>query len=391
MVTSPVSAAGKAGEHFLALDSLRGICALAVCLYHFRTTGIISGLPFVRNSWLFVDFFFVLSGFVIASAYGERIAGGAVSVGRFMWLRMGRIYPLHLAVLLAMIALELLLMFADFGSVTQRESFTGPRTLSALASNLALLHSFGVHSYLSWNIPSWSIAAEMWMYLVFAVVCAVAGRRWPPILWLGGALAALWLAIASPRGLNVHYDLGFVRCLFGFATGTFVFWLYRRSDLPGGTLPELAAAAGVIAFVTLLPGGDAGTLLAPFVFGAAILVFAGSRGRVTRVMKFSPFVWLGTISYSTYMIHAFVQARIGDVMTLFGRHIGITQAGFGADPAFSGDILTGAAWKLDLLTLAMLGVVIIGGSVSYLVLERPLREWSRRVAIGRGRTGERLG
>lgn len=54
----------------------------------------------MRNAYLFVDFFFVLSGFVIASTYQERIAGG-FSVWRFMLLRLGRLYPLHIAVLVA--------------------------------------------------------------------------------------------------------------------------------------------------------------------------------------------------------------------------------------------------------------------------------------------------
>lgn len=73
------------------LDALRGICALLVVLVHFRSNGYIAQLPVLRNGWLFVDYFFVLSGFVIAHSYGARLASGEVSVARFMGLRMGRI------------------------------------------------------------------------------------------------------------------------------------------------------------------------------------------------------------------------------------------------------------------------------------------------------------
>lgn len=62
-------AGAVAGERFLVLDSWRGICALLVALFHFPTGSMISQSAFVGSSYLFVDFFFVLSGFVLASGY----------------------------------------------------------------------------------------------------------------------------------------------------------------------------------------------------------------------------------------------------------------------------------------------------------------------------------
>jgi peptidoglycan/LPS O-acetylase OafA/YrhL len=87
-------------QHYLALDSLRAICATLVVFYHFEGVTIIGSVPFVRNAFLFVDFFFVLSGFVIASSYAERVAAG-LPIPKFMFLRLGRLYPLHAIVLLA--------------------------------------------------------------------------------------------------------------------------------------------------------------------------------------------------------------------------------------------------------------------------------------------------
>ena len=59
---------------FTALDGWRGICALLVALYHFHATSHVEQLGLVRNAYLFVDFFFVLSGFVITYAYADRLA-----------------------------------------------------------------------------------------------------------------------------------------------------------------------------------------------------------------------------------------------------------------------------------------------------------------------------
>ena len=61
--------------HFLALDGLRGVAAFAVVLYHL---GEVFGPPIPVNAPLAVDFFFMLSGFVLAHAYGERLRAGPV-------------------------------------------------------------------------------------------------------------------------------------------------------------------------------------------------------------------------------------------------------------------------------------------------------------------------
>ena len=105
MVT-PAERANQAGAHrYVALDSLRGIAALAVAVFHIQARDGFTTLPFFRASNQFVDFFFVLSGFVIARAYGDRLAAG-FPIRTFLWLRLGRVWPLHFAVLLVYIAIE---------------------------------------------------------------------------------------------------------------------------------------------------------------------------------------------------------------------------------------------------------------------------------------------
>lgn len=373
---SVVPAAAR--NHYLALDSLRGLCALAVVLFHFRSDGVISNLPFVRHSWMFVDFFFVLSGFVIAAAYAKRFEDRTVGLTAFMGLRFGRIYPLHLFILLAMLALEIMLLLLDFSGVTSRAPFHGNRSLDALVSNLALLHSFGVEDRLTWNGPSWSIAAEMWMYLLFAVTFLVFRRAGWLVLLLLGALAALLLFYHSPNALNTTYSMGFVRCLYGFALGTGMFWLSQRQLAPAGTLWEIGAAIVVVLFVSQIGGGLL-TLLAPWVFAAAVLVFAQGKGKLSHSLEGRHFVWLGAISYSTYMIHSFIQARIGDVIKLFGAPFGLALTPTSRNTEFPSEAISGPALTLDLLTMAMLLVVIGCASLTYKWVETPCREWSRRI------------
>ena len=82
-------------SRFHVLDAWRGIAALLVALERLHAHGVFYSLPFVRNSYLFVDFFFVLSGFVIAHAYADKITD-ARSALTFALRRFGRLWPLHI-------------------------------------------------------------------------------------------------------------------------------------------------------------------------------------------------------------------------------------------------------------------------------------------------------
>src|SRR5690606_39856368 len=87
---------------------------------------------FIQHSYLFVDYFFVLSGFVIAHAYAGRLAT-ARDGRRFMVRRLGRVWPLHVLVLAAFIGLELARALFHFDCVTP---FTGDRSVEAIFTNL---------------------------------------------------------------------------------------------------------------------------------------------------------------------------------------------------------------------------------------------------------------
>ena len=94
-------------------------------MFHFRVTSHVNDLAVVQHGWLFVDFFFVLSGFVLAHAYGERLRSGQVDGFRFMLLRIGRIYPLHLVLLATMILFEGMLATGILPRLASESHFRG--------------------------------------------------------------------------------------------------------------------------------------------------------------------------------------------------------------------------------------------------------------------------
>src|ERR1700709_560293 len=172
-----MSGAAHISTRFRALDGWRGVCALLVAAHHIEVHGFLYWQPLIRNAWLFVDFFFVLSGFVIAHAYGAHLEKGP-EIKAFVIRRFGRLWPLHAAMLLALIGLELAHLAIAHGHPIPgaRPAFPAGRAPSAILTNLFLVQSLGLHPYETWNGPAWSISTEFYTYLIFAAVCFVAPR-----------------------------------------------------------------------------------------------------------------------------------------------------------------------------------------------------------------------
>jgi len=361
----------SAANRFRSLDALRGICALFVAAYHFNTGGVVGALPLVQHSWIFVDYFFVLSGFVIAFSYGERIESREISVGRFAALRFGRIYPLHLAMIAAFALLDVALYVAGnaFSSVTVHEPFTGPRSPSSLLSNLLLLHSFGLDPAPTWNHPSWSIAAEMWSYLLFAMVL-LAPRRLIP--WIAGSLTvgALGVLVMTKPSIEAMQDLGFVRCVYGFGLGFLLFRVFRKVGPIGGHAAELSTLALVVLFVSLAQGRW--TFAAPPVFALEIYVLASARGIVSKILTYPPFQLLGLVSYSIYMIHIFVEGRAVQLLHFAAPQLTRWE---GAQLVISPPSRAVG----DAILLSVLSLLVACSYASYRLIEKPGREFARNL------------
>jgi peptidoglycan/LPS O-acetylase OafA/YrhL len=276
---------------FVALDSLRGFCALAVALFHFPLVSGLAENGFIRHSYLFVDFFFVLSGFVIAGSAEGKLSGTMERVG-FLLKRLGRLWPLHLGMLAVFIVAAVLK--GEVGS-DERHS------LEAIATNVLMIHAWGVHHDLTWNDPSWSISVEWLLYLLFAGLSFVTWRRW---LYAGLVLVGIGaLFFFAPNGMGSTFDFGVARGLAGFFIGALITRMPLR---PFGVWAEIAAVLGVAVFVGL----GQSLFVAPFVFGAAVYVFAGSKGAIGNALRAKPFEWLGHRSYAIYMVHAAVVAAL---------------------------------------------------------------------------------
>src|SRR6266478_8622470 len=144
------------------------------------------GFGIIRSGWLFVDFFFVLSGFVITHACRTEIAHPGDAL-QFIRRRFFRLYPLHFCTLCAVLAWSLLFYaarmigaarFPELFQVSQTNLFDG--LFEKIVRHLILLQGFVAESDVGLNGPSWSISVEFWTYILFAICCLALGAR---LLW----------------------------------------------------------------------------------------------------------------------------------------------------------------------------------------------------------------
>lgn len=296
---------------FNNLDGWRGVFALLVAIYHLRLQFWGYDFFLFRNAFLFVDFFFVLSGFVLAHSYIARLNNSAERWS-FVIKRWGRLWPLHIVTLFALVVLEGIKywLVSDAGASAGALPFSGDSAPSTLIPNVLMIHGLGFASETSWNYPSWSISCEFFAYLLFAIIVSV----WPTrkiIVFAIAALAGVAVLAWYPATIGITTNFAFARAVYGFFVGAVSYLIWAkfagRNALTGmaAHLLELAIVALILWFIWAFPK-DYVSLLAPVLFAAAIMMFATSRGVLSALLETAPMQAIGKWSYSIYMVHVVI-------------------------------------------------------------------------------------
>jgi peptidoglycan/LPS O-acetylase OafA/YrhL len=280
---------------FTQLDALRFLFALVVAVGHsigFKLT-LVHG-PFA------VDFFFVLSGFVLSHALIAR----GVSIREFTWARFARLYPLHLATLLWMV-----------GPV-MRDGGDPASTGGAFAINIFMLQGLGFLNDYSWNFPAWSIGVEFIVnvLILYPIVRArsllaaliVVGLSQAVILLTWGAVYDLF-AIEHAWGPLI--TAGILRGTAGIVLGYLLYeaYLYVSTRIDHTRYVHLATAfecTTLILLVVSLGIDDARWNVLPVPLSTLlVLQMATVPGRLSTLFQTRIFSALGEMSYSVYLLH----------------------------------------------------------------------------------------
>ncbi|WP_343611257.1 acyltransferase [Novosphingobium sp.] len=289
----------------MTLDAMRGLAALAVAVFHVYN-------PLVPGGYLAVDFFFVLSGFVLDRTYRPRFAAG-LGVRAFMLARFARLWPLHLCGLVLCFGWLAVLVA---GNATDIGWGT---LLSGLAANLLFLPSVAGRDISPINPPAWSLLMEFGANALMALFAIRRSTRGLTVLL---AIAAVVLVIdltltqsltpfvdnASIVKVGYHWGdvhLGVVRTIFSFLTGM-VLSRHLEGRLPRVSRWSLAVLAlGAVPLFLPLSGWSRFALDLGFILLLSpALVLAGASLEMPAAFS----VWgerLGAISYPLYAVHFF--------------------------------------------------------------------------------------
>ena len=379
---------GDRMKRLYSLDALRGVAALAVVVWHWQHFFAISGTwqkvwyrdwqpfywllkPLYLEGWAAVDLFFALSGFVFFWLYREAIHTGKVKAGKFALLRFSRLYPLHVLTLFVVLGLQTL-FHHQTGTFFIFPADDWGRFAAQLVVGQQWLPPTDDQTF---NGPAWTVSIEAGLYVLFFVLCR---------LGLNGWRSALAVAVAGIFLLDWHSAIA--RGMMGFFLGGVAYfamdWVRarRRAKAISWTMCVLALLLWALIVVEILYGplhaacawisdrvpdnwdfysdnsDEFFQLL--YIFGVIPLsVAALALSEAVLGARYERFVYLGDISYSTYMIHFPLQLGCALLALTFGFGPAIFMHG----------------WAM----LAFYAVLIGLGSLSYFFYEKPAQAFIR--------------
>jgi peptidoglycan/LPS O-acetylase OafA/YrhL len=316
--------------HFAELDGMRGLLAIVVMLFHYGLStmiGQISRGALPNSNWgLCVDFFFLLSGFVLCHSFVRRPVGA----GEFLWRRIFRLAPMYFVTTV----LALLFVQDKFSNFEINTNFVLFQPL------------FGTQSI---NFAAWSVPLELYLPL-FAVAAA------PLIATMSSRFAMGAFAIATLLGSLACYvyqsdiDLELTRAAAGLSGGALLY--YRRLNRIAAKPSALLALLGISGAILIMAVSGVFPALSLLFYPCAIAAIwygAGARG----IFSIRPFQAAGRWSYSIYLLHVPLLA--------------IAQF-------WTGSSLQGAVFSKAALVI----LVISFAALTYRLIERPamtLRMW----------------
>lgn len=311
--------------HYLLLDALRGVAALMVVWYHFFEAFASSPLDQRFNhGYMAVDFFFILSGFVIGYAYDDRWKKGELTTGGFFKRRLIRLHPM--VVLGAVIGV--ITFFIQGGVQWDGTHVEGWKVIIALVCTMLLLPAIpgtapevrGNGEMYPLNGPYWSLFFEYVGNILYALcIRKLSTKKLAILVWiLGLGLAAFSLFnMSGANHIGVGWTMadnnlwgGLLRMSFSYSAGMLIsrvfrpmkikgaFWICSLSLLVLLGVPHLGAVSGAMWL-----NGLYDSICVLFLFPA--ILYIGACGSVSGTSEKGEKVWkwLGGISYPLYMVH----------------------------------------------------------------------------------------
>ncbi|MBU2937398.1 MULTISPECIES: acyltransferase family protein [Pacificibacter] len=345
-------------NNLLTLDFLRFIASLGIVYYHlnefFFSPEQRQDIIGLQGFGMFVDLFFMISGFVLTYAYLGRI-NSLSSYLKFLWRRVARLYPLHLVVLAINIGTWWILLL-------RANATTAPSFDPACILHTALL----IQEYLNCGSPytfngvTWSISIEMGLYVLFPIFILLARSIW---LLIGSVSVCFIIS-----GVLLEHTDGWghlpsvLRGLTGFTFGIFLFCI--REHLPNMKDKGIVSVILVLLLIfEMLTPTSSWIRMVTIVALATTAVASDVHGNINgMIRRLAPF---GQLTYSMYIWH-----RV--IILVFMNAV--------ADKMFHGNQAV-----LIAMTALSIAVIVVTSYAGYFLIETPARKALTNVTKSRNK------
>lgn len=323
-----------------ALTGIRGIFAIYVMFYHINPMGWSS--DFIRNGYLAVDLFFVLSGFIMCYVYKEKFISkvGENNYMKFLYNRFTRVYPLYF--------FAVSMVFIFFTNKTDQA-----RSFYTYVCNIIFAQSVTGNGIIE---PAWSLSTEVIAYLLFPFILYLSFKykQVYTALVYASLCALCFISVKSAKIDIFTGPLAIVRCLSEYVIGVLSFRFYEFIKLKGISTSFLTDALSVTAiFILSLKGLD---IVAVILFAFLIASLASSKSITSIFLSSSIIYYSGLLSYSIYIWHGVFSRNLSWQVRQLSEGAGISHL-----------------WMAIVLTL-------IASVITYHLLEKPLHYFLKKLA-----------
>ncbi len=341
---------------FFWLHPLRGLAALGIIFLHSYWTWHYFDSIIIRKLYLFVDFFFVLSGFVISSGYSEKLK----TIRDIIFFFKQRFRRLSFQFYLSGI------IWLAAGLLTSKYEL-GTDSLYATLKYIFFVNVFFKEDYIRVNPVAWSVMTEIWVYFFFGALALFSRSPFKiAIFSLLIVITGASTLAASRTNLNILHGFdSIIRSGAGFFFGSFCWYIFSNARPLSFTAPLCALALSIVSAIALI-GKNLDILSIP-VSGLIILAFSNlSEPRNSSIRDFLH--WMGDISYPLYLWHFVAGVAIAKIIENI----------YAADPTYhNGEKFATLPSEAGFFYCLVLLITSITLSVFSLKLERRFRRGSK--------------
>jgi len=361
-----------AGNRIEELESVRGVAALLVVFFHFPCWNSASyDLHILRNGYLMVELFFVLSGFVIYKAYAGKIVTKD-DLFKFQFLRLGRLYPVHFFFLFAFLGIELLryLLVTRLGIYESAAPFER-NTWTAFLQQIVLIQAIGqTGNSLTFNYPAWSISVELYTYFLFGLIVLFFNQKKIIIFALLGLFS---VGLLETQASSNFSDL--LKCTAGFFIGCITAEIANRTTTRLHSTTVLLVFISTILFLQFKEDKAYDVIMYLLASLLILTIVLSDTGVIKSLLRLRVLTWLGTISYSVYMSHAAL-VRVFDSLLkgILKRPTVLIDGSMTIHLTPTETVIS---------SIALITMVLLVSNLSYKLIEKPFRDKSRLIVSAR--------